>query len=90
MKPISFLFYYSQLLLSVTLGFHQTANPLSLKWRWNFWQHRYESRHRTRHSINKKFGRKIIKLTREKVFSPLPFFLFFCLIRAELFQLTPV
>ena len=44
MKSISFLFYYSKLLLSVSLGVHHTANPLSVKWRWNFWKHKYASR----------------------------------------------
>jgi len=39
MKVVSFLFYYSKLPVGVALGVHKTANPLGIKWRWNFWQH---------------------------------------------------
>lgn len=45
MRVISFAFYYVKLLLGVTLKLHQTANPLSLRWRWNFWQSQYAARH---------------------------------------------
>ncbi|MBA3631351.1 MAG: hypothetical protein H0W58_00840 [Acidobacteria bacterium] len=44
MRAISFMFYYFKLLLGVLLGVHRTANPLSVKWRWDFWQHKYVTR----------------------------------------------
>ena len=50
MRAVSFLFYYSKLLLSVLLGIHRTAHPLSVKWRWNFWQSKYTGRRGRRYS----------------------------------------
>ncbi|HEX8738053.1 MAG TPA: hypothetical protein VF721_22155 [Pyrinomonadaceae bacterium] len=41
MKIISFLSYYLKLRLRVSLGFHITANPVDLKWRWKYWKYRY-------------------------------------------------
>jgi hypothetical protein len=49
MKKISFLFYYAKLLLSVACGVHRTANPLGVKWRWNFWQSKYAAHRSRRH-----------------------------------------
>ncbi len=44
MKVIKFALYYLKLRLSVLLGIHQTANPLSIAWRWNHWNHQYHLR----------------------------------------------
>ncbi len=44
MMLILFLFYYTKLLIGIALGFHETANPINIKWRWNFWQHKYKWR----------------------------------------------
>lgn len=44
MKMLLFSFYYGKLQLGVLLGVYQTANPLDLKWRWNYWQDTYHRR----------------------------------------------
>lgn len=48
MKVILFSIYYCKLQLSVLLGIHQTANPLSLNWRWKYWQSKYQRQHHRR------------------------------------------
>lgn len=35
---ISFLFYYSGLLVRVLLNIHRTAHPLGIRWRWDHWK----------------------------------------------------
>ncbi|MDQ2746414.1 MAG: hypothetical protein M3T96_04035 [Acidobacteriota bacterium] len=40
MTVILFSFYYVKLRLSILFGFHRTANPLDIKWRWQHWQFR--------------------------------------------------
>ena len=47
MKLISFSFYYTKFLLGVMLGVHRTVNPLNIKWRWNFWQHKIRKRRKS-------------------------------------------
>lgn len=44
MKVILFSLYYAKLQLSVLFGIQQTANPLDLKWRWNYWHDKYRRR----------------------------------------------
>jgi hypothetical protein len=39
MHLVSFLFYYSNLLVNVASGRHKTANSLSPNWRWQQWKH---------------------------------------------------
>jgi hypothetical protein len=34
---LKFLIYYIQKRGGVLLGFHRTRNPLSLRWRWEYW-----------------------------------------------------
>ncbi|MEJ7862987.1 MAG: hypothetical protein WKF90_15270 [Pyrinomonadaceae bacterium] len=38
MKIILFAYYYLKLRLNVLLGVRRTSNPLSIKWRWRYWQ----------------------------------------------------
>lgn len=38
MNISSFLFYYLKLRITVLFGFHKTANPLGLRWRWGHWK----------------------------------------------------
>lgn len=40
MNKILFLLYYIKLRLSVAAGIHHTANPLDIKWRWNYWRNK--------------------------------------------------
>ena len=41
-----FAVYYLRKILSVFLGFHRTRNPLSLRWRWNYWNDNAEEIYR--------------------------------------------
>lgn len=36
---LSFLLYYVRLRVEVLLGFHKTAHPLGLRYRWRQWQY---------------------------------------------------
>jgi hypothetical protein len=37
LEKTEFLFYYLKLRFTVAIGFHKTANPLYLEWRWKNW-----------------------------------------------------
>lgn len=37
MKVIYFAKYYIKFRLAVLFGRHETRNPLSMRWRWKFW-----------------------------------------------------
>ena len=41
---LGFIFYYTKLLITVSLGLHETSHPLSMRWRWHLWQQRQEIR----------------------------------------------
>ena len=41
MKYVLFSIYYVKLQASVAAGFHKTASPLSVGWRWRYWNRRY-------------------------------------------------
>jgi len=43
MKVILFFLYYCKLLMTVLLGIHKTNHPLSVSWRWNYWQNKNHS-----------------------------------------------
>lgn len=38
-ERLEFLLYYIKKRISVGLGFHRTKNPLTLRWRWEYWIH---------------------------------------------------
>jgi hypothetical protein len=46
MKALKFLFYYCKFRGEILLGFHRTAHPVSIQWRWQHWQDRQLRRHR--------------------------------------------
>jgi hypothetical protein len=39
-QTLQFIVYYPQLRVRVLLGFHQTPNPLNLRWRWDYRKYR--------------------------------------------------
>jgi hypothetical protein len=39
MNVISFALYYIRLRTSIAFGFHYTAEPLGIRWRWHQWNH---------------------------------------------------
>jgi hypothetical protein len=44
MNVIGFVFYYLKLCVSVAAGLHHTAHPISIGWRWKYWNFRQEER----------------------------------------------
>ncbi|HEX2639321.1 MAG TPA: hypothetical protein VHL50_02065 [Pyrinomonadaceae bacterium] len=40
MRVIFFSMYYSRFLLRVIVGLESTTNPLSVRWRWYYWNRR--------------------------------------------------
>ena len=52
-KTALFLVYYARKITSVFLGVHQTRNPLSIGWRWRFWNNNYEEIKRDEKSNHK-------------------------------------
>ncbi|MCB1025825.1 MAG: hypothetical protein KDB79_15630 [Acidobacteria bacterium] len=40
---MGFGYYFIKLKLLVVFGLHHTANPLDLRWRWNYWKRRENS-----------------------------------------------
>jgi len=47
LKVLFFLNYYVQKRLSVLFKLHHTANPLTMRWRWNHFIHHYERQKRS-------------------------------------------
>ncbi len=43
MHYLSFVFYYVFKLATVKLGLHYTANPVSVAWRWRYWNRKRKS-----------------------------------------------
>jgi hypothetical protein len=46
MNVLSFALYYIRLRTSVAFGFHYTAEPLDIRWRWHQWNHIQKVRRR--------------------------------------------
>lgn len=47
MSYAKFSIYYVKLWVSVFFGFHPTANPLGIVWRWKYWRHRQHLKYKT-------------------------------------------